>query len=463
MSRSREDVEVAYKGLDAALDAVAALSYDVLTVTEKKDLLVRLESHRRRLPSVEHPLIGQLVAEGAPEALGGASHAEVLTLTLRVSTEEAKRRLAEARDLGPRRSLTGDQLEPLLPATASAQADGEIGAENVNIVRKYLKKLPTRIDEATRARAEKRLADMASEFGPADLRKLAERMVATIDQDGPPPTDAERRRNAYFTVGEQGTDGMSEVRGRFDPEARAYWEALQAKCAAPGMCNPDDDEPVTDGQPAEETARRDTRTQGQRNHDAFKAIARSVLAAGTLGQKNGLPVSVIVSTTLPELESAAGQAVTGGGSLLPMKDLIRMAGHAYHYLTIFDGHTRLPLYLGRTRRCASPGQRIVLHSLHRGCTFPGCTEPGYRCQVHHAKRPWARGGQTNIDEEVLACQAHNLLVERGGWTTRIRHDGKVEWIPPPHLDHGQARINYYHHPEWFFADGAGDEGENVDQ
>jgi hypothetical protein len=256
---------------------------------------------------------------------------------------------------------------------------------------------------------------------------------------------------------------MSEVRGRFDPEARAYWEALQAKCAAPGMCNPDDDEPVTDGQPAEETARRDTRTQGQRNHDAFKAIARSVLAAGTLGQKNGLPVSVIVSTTLPELESAAGQAVTGGGSLLPMKDLIRMASHAYHYLTIFDGHTRLPLYLGRTRRCASPGQRIVLHSLHRGCTFPGCTEPGYRCQVHHAKRPWARGGQTNIDEEVLACQAHNLLVERGGWTTRIRHDGKVEWIPPPHLDHGQARINYYHHPEWFFADGAGDEGENVDQ
>jgi hypothetical protein len=24
---------------------------------------------------------------------------------------------------------------------------------------------------------------------------------------------------------------------------------------------------------------------------------------------------------------------------------------------------------------------------------------------------------------------------------------EVEWIPPPHLDTGQARINHYHHPE----------------
>ncbi len=452
MNSSREDIEVAYKSLDAALDAVAALSYDALTLTEKRNLLVRLETHRRRLPSVEHPLLSILVAECRPEDLGSASHAEPLTMALRVSADEAKRRLAEARDLGPRTSMTGEPLQPLMPTTAAAQADGKIGAENVAVVRKYFKKLPNWVDDAKREKAEKRLADMASEFGPADLRKLAERLVTTIDQDGAPPSEAEIKRKAYFTVGQQGSDGMSDVRGRFDPEAVAYWQALQAKCAAPGMCNPDDDEPVTDGQPPETAARRDTRTQGRRNHDAFKAMMRSVLASGTLGQKNGLPVSVVVSATLSELESAAGQAVTGGGSLLPMSDLIRMAGHAYHYLVIFEDHTRIPLYLGRTRRCASQGQRIVLHARDRGCTFPGCTEPGYRCQVHHAKRPWARGGLSNVDEEVLACGPHNLLAETGGWTTRIRHDGTVEWIPPPHLDTGQARTNIYHHPEWYFLD-----------
>jgi hypothetical protein len=452
MSCSREDIEVAYKGLDAAFEAVAALSYDVLTVTEKKNLLIRLEAHRRRLPAVEHPLINLLVTEAAPEVLGGTSLAEVLATALRISYAEAKRRVVEARDLGPRTTLAGESLEPLMPTTAAAQADGELGAENVEVIRSFFKKLPKWVDDATREQAERRLATMAAEFGPADLRSLAERLRATIDQDGRPPNDAERARAAYFTVGKPSSDGLSEVRGRFDPEACAYWEAMQAKWASPGMCNPDDDKPVIDGQPPEKASQSDARTQGQRNHDAFKAIARSVLASGQLGQHNGLPVSVIVSITLGELESAAGQAVTGGGSLLPMSDLIRMASHAYHYLAIFEDHTRIPLYLGRTKRCATPGQRIVLHARDRGCTFPGCTAPGYRCQVHHGKRPWARGGQTNVDEEVLACGPHNRLVEKAGWTTRIRHDGRVEWIPPPHLDSGQARTNIYHHPKWYLGD-----------
>jgi hypothetical protein len=35
----------------------------------------------------------------------------------------------------------------------------------------------------------------------------------------------------------------------------------------------------------------------------------------------------------------------------------------------------------------------------------------------------------------------------GGYTTTINDHGDVEWIPPPHLDTGQARINYHHRPE----------------
>ena len=34
---------------------------------------------------------------------------------------------------------------------------------------------------------------------------------------------------------------------------------------------------------------------------------------------------IIVSTTLKELESGCGQAVTASGTLLPMSDVIRMA------------------------------------------------------------------------------------------------------------------------------------------
>ena len=68
-----------------------------------------------------------------------------------------------------------------------------------------------------------------------------------------------------------------------------------------------------------------------------------------------------------------------------------------------------------------------------------------------AELDWAEGGQTNITDECLACGPHNRLVKRGGWKTRKRKDGRTEWIPPPHLDSGQSRMNNYHHPQKYLA------------
>lgn len=44
----------------------------------------------------------------------------------------------------------------------------------------------------------------------------------------------------------------------------------------------------------------------------------------------------------------------------------------------------------------------------------------------------------------------NRLITHDGWTTHIREDGRVEWMPPPLLDTGQDRINHYWHPEELF-------------
>lgn len=54
------------------------------------------------------------------------------------------------------------------------------------------------------------------------------------------------------------------------------------------------------------------------------------MMSGELVQHNGLPVTVIVSTTLQELNRATGSAMTAGGSVIPMSELIRMASHAIH-------------------------------------------------------------------------------------------------------------------------------------
>jgi hypothetical protein len=197
------------------------------------------------------------------------------------------------------------------------------------------------------------------------------------------------------------------------------------------MANPDDDKPVLDGTPDEEAIRRDTRSPAQRNHDALHTAARAILASKKLGQHNGLPTSIIVTTTLQELEACCGKGLTGGGTLLPMKDVIRLARHAHHYLCIFDKGRALALY--HTKRLASPAQRIVLHAKDRGCSRPGCTVSGYFTEAHHV-REWADCHETHIDDLTLGCPPDHRLVTPGGWTTRKRANGDTEWIPPPHLE-----------------------------
>ena len=173
-----------------------------------------------------------------------------------------------------------------------------------------------------------------------------------------------------------------------------------------------------------------------------------MLCSGALGQHNGLPTSIIVTTTLQDLEAAAGHGLTGGGTLLPMSDVIRLARHAHHYLAIFDKGKAIALY--HTKRLASRGQRIVLYAKDRGCTKPGCDAPGYRCEIHHVQG-WAGTHCTDINQLTMACGRDNRLVEKG-WTTRKSAKGDTEWIPPAHLDHGQPRINTFHHPEKLLRD-----------
>lgn len=433
----------------ATATAVVESSCDELNNPELLSSLRQLEIAQRKITAASHALTARLVERGSPIALGGTTFAEVLARHLSVSTATARRRLADAAHLGPRHSLTGEALQPLLPRTAHALREGRLGDEHVRIIRKFFDVLPDAIDADTRESAEQRLASMGTEFGPEQLRAGADRIAALINPDGR-FSDVDRARMRGISIGRQGTDGMSAISGLLDPETRAYLDAVLSKLAAPGMCDPRDESPTTEGEPDAAAAERDIRTTAQRNHDGLRACLRSTLTSGKLGSHHGLPVTVVVSTTLSEMQSAAGQAISGSGNLVPIPDLIRMAAHALHYLAIFDDDGR-PLYLGRSKRIATADQRIVLHAKDRGCSAPGCTVPGYLCQVHHVD-DWCDDGPTDIDNLTFACGPHHRLLQQG-WTTRKRRSNRItEWIPPPHLDTGQSRTNDYHHPERFILD-----------
>ncbi|MGV0050016.1 HNH endonuclease signature motif containing protein [Mycobacterium colombiense] len=437
----REELQHDVDALRAVVSRFREHSYDALTNPERLQMLEVLECEARKLQAPSHQLINQLGEQADSTELGGKL-SWVLADRLHISRAEASRRIAEAADLGPRRALTGEPLPPVLPATAAAQRDGAIGADHVAVIRRLFHQLPESVDLETCVHAEKHLAAKATEFRPDQLAKLARRLMDCLNPDGS-YTDEDRARMCGLVLGNQQADGMSRLSGWLTPEARASWEAVLAKLAAPGMCNPDDDTPAVDGAPSEEAVQRDTRTPGQRNHDGLNAALRAMLASGDLGQHNGLPASIVVTTTLTELEAAAGKGLTGGGTILPMSDVIRLARHAHHYLAIFDKGKALALY--HTRRLASPGQRIVLYAKDRGCSHPGCDVAGYYCEVHHVE-DWARTHRTDIDQLTLACGPHHRLLEKG-WATRKRANGDTEWIPPPHLDRGQPRTNTFHHPE----------------
>ncbi|WP_445161080.1 HNH endonuclease signature motif containing protein [Mycobacterium sp. Dal123C01] len=440
------EVSAALAAQDAADAAIRGLNIDALSPAVRLRVLEQMEASRRRQMAASHDVIASLARE-EPADVGGPVH-KVIADCLRISYAEARRRLRDAEQLSARLTLTGQQLPPELPATAQAWRDGELDAQHLRVIQAFFHDLPDATPADTVEDAERFLAEQATKLRPDQLERAAHRIALHINPDGK-FSDSDRARQRGFTWCGQRRDGMSIGKLIASPELRANIDAWLARFAAPGMCNPDDESPCITDELAEESVGRDARTPAQRQHDALNALVRGQLGDPKLGQHNGLPVTVIVSTTLQELTTGTGRAVTGGGTLLPMHDVIRMASHAYHYLAVFDEHQSRPLYLGRSRRVASPDQRVVLYAKDRGCTHPGCDAPGYWCEVHHVD-DWAAGGSTNVDALTFACRPHHKLAGIG-WRTRKAANGRTEWIPPPQfgLD---ASTNDYHHPERLLGD-----------
>ena len=453
-------IEPAYAAYEAAAAGIAALDYTALSVPE----LLALQSHREKLAcaaaAVDHAVLAALQAQTAAKDIGAKNWAYVLRIRDRLGSDEARRRVRHAELLAPRRSLTGELLPPLRPYVADAVAAGAINGDHVDVIESFFTKLPTWAALAAVDDAEQALVAAARHLTPEALRAVVKRKLYEVDQDGPPPDDRdpEPARDRALVLSKQATDGTSALRGVLTPAARAAYEALMVKYAAPGMCNPADEHPCTSGTPSQEQIDNDHRTLAQRQHDAWEAMGRLLLSAD-LGERNGFPVTIVATCTVEQLEDRAGVAHTHTGSQLPVKDLVNLAAHtgASCYLTVFDNHGDVPLYLGRARRTATTGQRLALFARDLGCSRPGCTVPAAGCQAHHIPG-WTHNGQTDVTAMALACGCDNRLEDTTGWTTTMKN-GRPHWTPPPLLDVGQPRTNTYHQPQLYPVEGE-DDGES---
>ena len=108
---------------------------------------------------------------------------------LHLSPGEAATRIRAAAALGPRTTMVGEKLEPLLPRLAALQQQGVVSTEKVQIVERAMHKLsrPDLDPEAVET-AEQLLTDHAVILAPPELRRFAHAVVNAADPDGPNPS-----------------------------------------------------------------------------------------------------------------------------------------------------------------------------------------------------------------------------------------------------------------------------------
>ncbi|UVO13146.1 HNH endonuclease [Mycobacterium sp. SVM_VP21] len=437
---AREQIRSALDAIDAAQEVLLSTSTDLVGNDFRIDIADRLETQERVNRGLMYRIFGELAdppdGEGSLAAVRAA-----LWKRLRITPREITRRCRLAARIRPRRSLTGAAIPPELPALAAAVESGSIGEDHIRAICQAVDILPGSVTPPQIAQAEAALVSHATRVDAGVLTKIGQRIADHLNPDGL-FSDRDRARRRALVLGRQGPDGMSKLTGLLDPQARAYFEAVAA-AVRPGRHLPDPADP----------AAADSRTAAQRSHDAFKLALSTAIASGKLGTHRGHPVTVVVTTTLAELNQAAHAAcdssvpmpppaLTGGGSRLPMRDLIAMAAKAIHYLAVFDDHTTRPLYLGRQKRIATADQRLMCYARDRGCTRPNCLVPGYHCEVHHS-RPWAKGGRTNADELFFACGCDHTDATDGHQQTLVTKTGRLGWTDGT----GPPQINHAHHPQ----------------
>ena len=437
---ARERIGAALDAIDAAHAVLRDTDSDVVGNNFRVDVAERLETQDRANRGLMYRFFGEIVdppdgSEGTPAVR------EMLSARLRITRGEIVRRFKLAARIRPRRSLTGPPLQPELPELAAAVAAGAVGEDHIRAVCRAVDVLPACVAPADVAEAERTLVHHATKLDAGVVIKLGQRIADYLNPDGL-FSDDNRARRRGLSLGPQGADGMSRLSGLLDPEARAYFEAIEA-AVRPGRHQPDSAEPQE----------RDQRSPAQRCHDALKLGLETAISSGKLGMHRGHPVTVIATTTLADLNQAAhavvdpsipmpAPATTGGGSRLPMRDLICMASTAIHYLAVFDDHTERPLYPGRQKRLATADQRLICYARDRGCTRPNCLESGYRCEVHHSP-DWAQGGRTDADKLFFACGCDHGGASRGEWHTLVTDSGRLGWTD----GNAPPQINHAHHPE----------------
>jgi len=306
--------------------------------------------------------------------------------------------------LRPRRKArseveTAVELEEL-PKTSEGLRDGEIPYENARILARASQE--GEIDETELV--EKARTQSPDKFAGTVRKHQQQR------SEGDGMSRLEHQRSQRFAKIKTSTDdGMTVLYGRFDPITGALIEtALSQKM----------DELWREEDP------RARCSPGQRRADALAGLVTREDTNKDGRRPRGPRLLLIADYNAVSRELRNGRL--GDGTPIPTEKIRDLACQSDILPGIFRGVSQ-PLDLGRSRRAASPAQKIALVARDRACV--GCGANANWCQAHHII-PWAVQGNTNIDDMCLLCSRCHHKVHDDHWVVRKTPTGKFHLKPP---------------------------------
>ena len=148
---------------------------------------IGVETFRNWLPLVDHALIADAEATDPGRRLLLLQFGQVLGAGVAaVSWGRAAARVRAAAAVGPRKSMLGERLEPLLPRLAGLQRGGAVSTEKVQIVAHAMHRLSrTGVHPDAVGTAQQLLSDYAPVLAPVELRRYARSVVNAADPGRP--------------------------------------------------------------------------------------------------------------------------------------------------------------------------------------------------------------------------------------------------------------------------------------
>ncbi|MFC9333609.1 DUF222 domain-containing protein [Arthrobacter sp. NPDC057009] len=151
-------------------------------------------------PSSADPLtVPARAVAWSPADDGSRNTVDFLRTRLRISSAEARRRLALAGDVLPRTGLAGRPMPPIHEETAAALTAGIISSRAGTTITTALDKVRHIPDPDALAKMERNLTQTAIENDQDFLTRIAHRWIDALDQDGTEPSEENlRHRQGVF-------------------------------------------------------------------------------------------------------------------------------------------------------------------------------------------------------------------------------------------------------------------------